>query len=228
MNAGASASPQAPGPDPGSRAQPSEQTWTIPNLLSLFRLALAPVFLGLLTERLFGAALLVLIVASVTDALDGAIARRLNQVSQLGILLDPFADRLYIFAAIVGLAVSGLLPWWALALIAARDLLIAGIVVWLWVAGVFGRRGEAGRFRRGAIPVTRIGKSATFLLLLGLPLLMLNAVVPGLGELPLGFGAVATATGTLLYWVAGFGYLRQAQRRVALARMKLGSTSTRV
>jgi len=85
--------------------------WTIPNLLSMLRLALVPPFLMLIVVGDYVAALVVLVVASFTDLLDGYLARRLHQVTRLGQLLDPAADRLYIFAALVGLAANELVPW---------------------------------------------------------------------------------------------------------------------
>ena len=103
----------------------SSRVWTIPNVLSFFRLALVPVFLAFVIEGEDALALLVLVVSSVTDFLDGWLARRLNQVSRLGQLLDPAADRLYIFAALVGLAWREVIPWWLVAVIVARDVMLA-------------------------------------------------------------------------------------------------------
>ena len=105
--------------------------WTIPNVLSMLRLALVPPFLVLIVLGDYVAALILLIVASLTDLLDGYLARRLGQVTRLGQLLDPAADRLYIFAALVGLAANQLVPWWIVVVIVARDvfLLILGVVL---------------------------------------------------------------------------------------------------
>src|SRR6185436_13484175 len=102
--------------------------WTIPNVLSMLRLALVPVFLVFIVIGDYVSALVVLIVASLTDLLDGYLARRLGQITRLGQLLDPAADRLYIFAALVGLAANSLVPWWIVVVIVARDvfLLILG------------------------------------------------------------------------------------------------------
>jgi len=89
----------------------SSRVLTLPNVLSALRLALVPVFLVLLVRGADAWALLVLLVASLTDYLDGVIARRFNQITRLGQLLDPAADRLYIFAALLGLAWRDLVPW---------------------------------------------------------------------------------------------------------------------
>ena len=198
----------------GTPEQPSERIWTVPNLLSMLRLALVPVFLLCLMSGLFLAAVIVLAVASASDWFDGFLARKLNQVSNLGILLDPIADRLYIFAAILGLAAQGFLPWWLVAVIIARDALIVSLGFVLWRNGRMGKRGERGRFRRGAIPVSWTGKMATFLLFFGLPMLMLAAAFPELGELPQQLGWLLTLTGTVTYWLAGVDYALRTRELV--------------
>ena len=115
-------------------AEPSEPTnriWTVPNVLSMLRLVLVPFFLGYLIVGDYTAALVILVVSSATDFLDGFIARRFNQVTRLGQLLDPAADRLYLFASILGLAAGGLVPWWLVVVIVGRDVFLAvlGIVL---------------------------------------------------------------------------------------------------
>ena len=102
----------------------STRVWTVPNVLSMLRLLLVPVFLLLIVQGRYVAALVVLVIASFTDLLDGFIARHFNQVTRLGQLLDPAADRLYIFAALIGLAAQGLVPWWIVTVIILRDVLL--------------------------------------------------------------------------------------------------------
>ena len=104
---------------------------TVPNALSVARLALVPVFLWLLLRGDDGLALLVLVVSTLTDFLDGFLARRLHQVTRLGQLLDPAADRLFVLACLLGLAVREILPWWLAVLIVSRDvfLLLVGVVL---------------------------------------------------------------------------------------------------
>src|SRR5680860_692182 len=82
----------------------SNRVWTVPNVLSYIRLALVPLFLFLIISAQDALALVVLVVSSVSDYLDGVIARRFNQITRLGQLLDPAADRLFIFVALIGLA----------------------------------------------------------------------------------------------------------------------------
>src|SRR5580692_10980113 len=139
-----------------------ERIWTIPNAISLARLLGVPVFLWLVlgVDSKAGDwwAIGLLIAASASDWLDGKIARALNQQSRLGELLDPAADRLYIVATIVALAVRAIIPWWLVGVLAARELLMA-VVLWL-----VRRRGW------GALQVSFVGKTATLCLLYAFPL----------------------------------------------------------
>src|SRR5699024_5355089 len=103
----------------------SDRIWTVPNLLSMLRLLGVPLFLWLvLVPQADWWALLVLAFAGVSDWLDGKIARAWDQASRLGQVLDPLADRLYIFAALLGLVVRGIVPWWLMAILVVRDVLI--------------------------------------------------------------------------------------------------------
>jgi cardiolipin synthase len=135
------------------------RVWTLPNLLSMFRLAGVPVFLWLvLGPEADGWALALLMVSGVTDFLDGWLARRLNQTSVLGQILDPVADRLYILAVVVGLALRDVIPWWMAISLPLRDLLMWGLVPFLRTRGY------------SALPVHFLGKAATFNLLYAFPL----------------------------------------------------------
>src|SRR5882757_3342296 len=103
----------------------STRVWTVPNLLSMLRLAGVPVFLWLVLGPQADAwALVLLMVAGVTDYLDGYLARRLGQTSQLGQILDPVADRLYILAVVIGLALRDIVPWWFAVILPLRDVLL--------------------------------------------------------------------------------------------------------
>lgn len=174
--------------------------WTLPNVLSLIRLALVPVFLVLVIGGYDVSALIVLVVSSVTDYLDGVLARRLNQVTRLGQLLDPAADRLFIFATLIGLAIRGIVPWWLLAAVVLRD------VVLLFVGLVLRRHGY------GPLPVHHLGKVATFCLLWAFPVLMLGQAFESLAWLgdPIGWGF--GLWGAFLYWWAGALYIRETVR----------------
>lgn len=178
--------------------------WTIPNVLSMLRLALVPVFLAFIVIGDYVAALVVLVIASLTDLLDGYLARTLGQVTRLGQLLDPAADRLYIFAALVGLAANGLVPWWIVVVIVARDvfLLILGIVL--------------ANHGYGPLPVHQLGKVATFALFFGLPVIMLGLAFPTVQPLSEPIGWAITLWGAFLYWWAGIIYAIETARVVRL------------
>lgn len=174
----------------------SSRIFTVPNILSMFRLLMVPVFLVLVAQGDDIAALIVLAVASATDFLDGLIARRFNLMTKLGQLLDPAADRLFIFAALVGLAIRDVLPWWLVALVVARDVVILAIGL------VLARHGW------GAIPVTDVGKLATFCLLYAFPLLMLGQAVPAAAPVADPLGWAFGLWGVFLYWWGAGIYAR--------------------
>jgi cardiolipin synthase (CMP-forming) len=181
--------------------------WTIPNLLSMLRLALVPPFLVLVIVGDYVAALIVLIAASLTDLLDGYLARRLNQVTRLGQLLDPAADRLYIFAALLGLAAHGLVPWWIVIVIVARDvfLLVLGVVL--------------ANHGYGPLPVHQLGKVATFALFFGLPVIMLGLAFPVVQPVSEPVGWAITLWGAFLYWWAGVIYAIETARVIRIPRV---------
>ena len=139
------------------------RVWTLPNLLSMLRLAGVPLFLWLvLGPEADWLALGVLMLSGITDFLDGWLARRLGQTSVIGQILDPVADRLYILAVVVGLALRDIIPWWAALSLPLRDLLLWGLVPLLRTRGY------------SALPVHFLGKAATFNLLYAFPLLLLG------------------------------------------------------
>jgi cardiolipin synthase len=179
---------------------PSDRILTIPNVLSFLRLALVPVFLLFLIGGQDIAALITLAVSGFTDFLDGFLARRLNQVTRLGQLLDPAADRLYIIAAVLGLVVRELIPLWFVVAILARDVLLLVVALVLAQAG------------HGALPVNTVGKVATACLFVGLPILMLAAAVPDISAVVQPIGNGVAVLGAVLYWVAGLVYVRDTVR----------------
>ena len=105
----------------------ASRVWTVPNIISVVRLAGVPLFLWLvLGPEADALALVVLMVAGFTDYLDGWLARRLDQFSKLGEILDPVADRLYILAVVIGLYLRDIIPWWVALALPLRDLLPLG------------------------------------------------------------------------------------------------------
>lgn len=193
----------------------STRIWTIPNALSFARLLGIPLFLWLvLVEQADIWAFIVLVVAGASDWFDGYLARRLNQASRLGELLDPLVDRLYILATLIGLALRDVIGWWLVALLVGRDVLLLVLLPALRRSG------------RIALPVTFVGKAGTFALLWGFPLLLLGSVPGTFGTVVTAFGWGFALWGTYLYWWAG---LRYARHMLAAARMPahaLGSDPT--
>jgi cardiolipin synthase len=174
------------------------RVWTIPNLITFTRLLGVPVFLYLL----FGAheevaAAIVLGVGGTSDWVDGFLARRLGQVSRLGELLDPFADRLYILATLFALSVHHVLPWWFTGLLLGREVLLGLLLL------VLRRNGY------GPPAVHYLGKAATFLILIALPVLLLGSGAPQTHGWAYPVGWAMGWWGLVLYWVAGGFYVVQ-------------------
>lgn len=188
----------------------TDRVLTIPNLLSFGRLALVPVFVWLLlgpretwSDLL---ALAILALSAFTDWLDGHLARRWNQISRVGQLLDPVADRLYIVATVVAFVARDIIPWWFAVAIVARDLVLALVV------------GVLRHYRLSPLPVHFLGKAATFNLLYALPLLLLSEISGTLGIVALVFGWAFAIWGAGLYWVGAVLYIEQALRQVQAQR----------
>jgi cardiolipin synthase (CMP-forming) len=187
------------GRDDGPPPEVSDRIWTWANALSFVRLLALPViYLDLVAGRWLRAFVL-LAVFSATDWFDGYIARRFDQMTKLGALLDPISDRLLFVVVGIGFVVADLLPLWAILVLLVRDALVLGVGLLLMA--------------RGHAPpaVSRLGKTATFGLMFALPAFLLARVI-GPGDEPntvllvaawIGFGVNA-----VLYWLAALGYLR--------------------
>ncbi len=197
--------------DRGPSGEDLNRIATVPNLLSLIRILLIPVFILLLLRhsKAFEMAGLLLLGAVVaTDWVDGYIARHTRQVSNLGKLLDPVADRLAIAAALITLAVRHAFPWWAALLVLVRDglILVAGAAVLLR--------------RHVRLDVRWIGKAATFDLMFGFPLIAWGNFDLWLHSAALGVGWFLYVVGIVLYYVAAVVYAFDL--KAALARPKAG------
>jgi cardiolipin synthase len=176
----------------------ASSNWTIPNALSALRLLGVPVFFWLIVgPENDGLALAVLIVSSFTDWLDGYLARKLNQFSRLGELLDPLADRLYVVAALAALYIRDLLPIWVVVLLILRDVLMSLLLLYLKRFGITG------------VPVHFVGKAATMNLLYALPLVLLGTFGGIIGQLAYVFGWAFLIWGITMYWYAGALYFHQ-------------------
>jgi cardiolipin synthase len=180
------------------------EIWTLPNAVSALRLLGVPLFLWLvLGPEADVLALALLMVSGFTDWLDGYLARRLNQTSKLGEILDPVADRLYILAVVVGLAMRDIIPWWVALILPARDAFLWCLVPFLRTRGY------------SALPVHFLGKAATFNLLYAFPLLFIGdgtGTVATLGKM---FGWAFAIWGIGLYWWAGLLYAWQVRKLMA-------------
>jgi cardiolipin synthase len=177
-----------------------DRIWTIPNAISFLRLGLVPVFYWLLVTGQDGLALGILIAATASDFIDGFIARRFNQITRLGALLDPASDRLFIAACVIGLTAREMIPVPLLIAVLARDVLLFVIVLV--------RRIRIRDFPR----VNLLGKAATFALFLAFPVIVMSHVVPSAAIALAVIGWVLGASGAVLYWLAGFTYIAQLVR----------------
>jgi cardiolipin synthase (CMP-forming) len=180
----------------------------IPNLLSFLRITLVPVFLWLLLEELFLAAIVVLAVAGLTDFLDGYLARKLNQTTKLGKMLDPVADRLYIFATLLALSATGYVPWWLAGLVILRDVLM---LISLPILASVGYR---------SLPVHYLGKASTFALLYSFPLLLMGKIFTEAAFIITPIAWAFALWGVALYWWSGFVYLWQLVLLIREERQK--------
>jgi cardiolipin synthase len=176
--------------------------FTIPNLLSLLRMGLVPLFIIAVIDGESRKALLIFVAAGVTDALDGFIARFANQKSLLGAYLDPIADKLLLTSAYVALSIPQLnhgapIPLWVTVLVIARDLLIVAVALILYLA--------AGVRR---FPPSILSKLTTLVQVTAVALVLVSALWPRLEPL----------AGTLVYGVAlftlasGLDYIVRASR----------------
>ncbi|MCK2219277.1 CDP-alcohol phosphatidyltransferase family protein [Actinomadura sp. ATCC 31491] len=190
-----------------SETSAENRIWTVPNLLSFLRLLGVPVFLWLvLGPKADGWAIAVLAFAGFTDWLDGKIARAFNQTSRLGRLIDPAADKLYVFATILALLLRGVIPWWLVAIILGRELFVASFIP------VLRRHGYR------ALQVHFLGKAAMFNLMYAFPLLFLASHSGWYADIARIVGWAFALWGTGLYWWAGALYVIQVRRLVTSAK----------
>jgi cardiolipin synthase len=188
-------------------ADPGDRVLTVPNAISIARLAGVPVFLWLvLGPHADGWAVALLIAAGVSDWLDGKLARAWNQQSRLGQVLDPAADRLYIAATLAALAIRQIIPWWLVAVLALRELVLGVALLVL------------RHYSIGPLQVSFLGKAATLCLLYAFPLLFLGSHAGTAALVARVVGWAFAIWGTALYWWAAALYLRQARQVIAAVR----------
>lgn len=201
--------PAGHGPGAGSTtvADPGDRVLTVPNAISVARLAGVPVFLWLvLGPHADWWAVGLLIAAGVSDWLDGKLARAWNQQSRLGQVLDPAADRLYIAATLAALAIREIIPWWLVAVLVLRELVLGVALLVL------------RRYSIGPLQVSFLGKAATLCLLYAFPLLFLGSHAGTAALVARVVGWAFAIWGTGLYWWAAALYLVQARQVIAAVR----------
>ena len=204
-------------PAPASPGTASDRIWTIPNIISFIRLLGVPLFLYLfLVAHAEVTAVVVLAVGGTSDWVDGYLARRLHQVSRLGELLDPLADRLYILATLIALTVGHVLPWWFTVALLLRELVL---LVCLLVLRRYGYE---------PLPVHYLGKTATFILLFAFPVLLLADASAGAAHVAWPAGWALAWWGLVLYWAAALFYVIQAVGLVRAARRDAAEQRTAV
>ena len=190
----------------------SDRILTVPNALTLLRLLLIPLFvwlaLGPESDRW---AFAVLAVSSVTDWLDGMIARRYHAISRVGQLLDPVADRLFVGSTLIVLALRDIVPWWLVALLVLRDVFMGGVQLWV--------------HRRGMepLPVHYVGKAATLCLLYGMPLLFLTTGDDLLADVAAPVAWAFVIWGAGIYWWSAVLYAEQAAAVVSGRRWEVNA-----
>lgn len=179
--------------------------FTVPNLISLFRIISIPIVAYLVTQHMMIASLVLLAVSAASDGLDGLIARKFNQVSKIGQILDPIADRLLIFCSVLALSISHIIPWWMLVFVVARDATMGVLILVL------------AQHDYGPLPVHFVGKAGTAVLMVAIVSLMVAAIRPAwypFHMLHL-FALACAIWGIALYWLAGVIYLRQGIELIA-------------
>ena len=172
--------------------------FTVPNLISALRIISIPFISVLISKHEMIAALALIAISSASDGLDGIIARRFNQVSKIGQILDPIADRLLIFCSILALSVAGIIPWWMLIIVGLRDLWMAIQVLWL------------AQYGYGPLPVHFVGKAGTALLMISIVSLIFADLGTNTFFHLLYIAALAAGIwGIAMYWLAGYIYTKQ-------------------
>ena len=195
-----------PGPAAGDQ-DGLDRVLTVPNLVTMVRLACIPLYVWLLfgADRQTGAAV-VLAVLGATDWVDGYVARRFHQVSTLGKVLDPVADRILVVTAVVTIMVQGAVPVWFGVATLLREVVVSGAVLLLASLGA------------ARIDVLWIGKAGTFALMTAYPLFLL-AHGPATWQTVLHVAAWAIGLlGLALAWVAAASYVPVARRALIEGR----------
>ena len=190
----------------------TDRILTVPNVITVARLSLLPVFLWLLFARDDRASAAWLLAAlGTTDFLDGYIARHFDQVSDLGKVLDPVADRLLFFVGVGGILVDGSVPLWFAIAVLVREALVAGATLALAALGA----------RR--IDVTWFGKAATFDLMIAFPLFLASESTLGWADTAETLAYVFGIPGLVLAWYSAALYVPMGRRALREGRQDTAS-----
>jgi cardiolipin synthase len=182
----------------------SSSILTIPNILTFLRMALIPVFASLLVYGYTFSALVVFVIAGVSDGVDGFLARKFNQESELGTIMDPIADKLLMTTAFIILTFPGILPpvrhlpvpFWVTAAVIGRDVLIISVAVAIYIMTDF----------RGFVP-SWLGKVSTLVQVIAVALVLFSAVTGYFIFLPTTYSIVV-----FFAFVSGFHYIFHVAR----------------
>lgn len=182
------------GARPGQPLVHRDAVFTIPNLLTVVRFLGVPLFVWLvLWRKEYGYGALVLAIMGSTDWVDGYIARRFNQMSNLGRILDPVADRLSLIAVAVTLVIAGVVEWWYLTALLVPDAILLSVSLFYFHS-------------HPDLPVSRTGKIRTALLLVGTPLLVLSKLPVPATEVYSVVAWIFLGLGLAGHWIAGYNY----------------------
>ena len=189
------------GSRPGQPHVDHDLVFTVPNLLTVLRFMGVPLFIWLvLAEKEYGFAVLVLAIMGSTDWVDGYVARRFNQASKLGRVMDPIADRLALLSVAVTLVVAGVLQWWYLAALVIPDAVLLAMSLYYFHS-------------HPDLPVSMIGKTRTALLLLGTPLLVLSKLDIPYAGVYFVVAWIVLGLGLIGHWVAAYNYFWAIRRK---------------
>jgi cardiolipin synthase len=195
-------------PEGGPPEKPPLRVLTVPNAITMVRLLCVPLFLWLLFDRPDGryAAAILLGALGATDWVDGFVARRFHQVSTLGKVLDPTADRILLGVGVVAIMIDGSVPLWLGIVVLAREALVSGAVVALAVAGA----------RR--IDVPWVGKAGTFSLMFAFPLFLVAHSDAGWHDVAHVLAWLFAIPGVCFSWYAAVTYVPLARRALREGR----------